>query len=83
MSNRVVKDGFKPGFQRNIRKHCSTYSEYKAHLKSMGLVEIGYEEHAPGTKIEREFFSDDTIRMLNQKYNLSLSDSEIRKLKEN
>lgn len=43
-SNQRVKDGFQPGFQRNIGKYCSTYSEYKAHLKAMGLIEIGYEE---------------------------------------
>ena len=43
-SNRLVKDGFKPGFQRNIRKHCNTYAEYKQHIKDMGLIELGNEE---------------------------------------
>lgn len=43
-SNKSVQDGFIPGFQRNIRRHCSTYGEYKKALKEMGLVEIGYDE---------------------------------------
>jgi len=43
-SNKRADDGFKPGFQRNIGKHCGTYAEYKAHLKARGLVEYGYED---------------------------------------
>jgi hypothetical protein len=43
-SKQTVKDGFVPGYQKNIRKHCWTYKGYQDELKKMGLVELGYED---------------------------------------
>lgn len=59
-SKRQIHDGFQPGFQRNIRKYCSTYAEYKQHLKDMGLVELGYED-LPEQKEERINYWDDAM----------------------
>ena len=63
-SKQRVKDGFTPGFQRNIRKHCDTYSKYKAHLKTMGLVELGYDDipiHDPDKNPE-SYWDDDMLK---------------------
>jgi hypothetical protein len=57
-----VKDGFKPGFQRNIMKYCNTYEEYKQHIKDMGLIEIGYEEiPEPEDESKRVTYWDDEL----------------------
>lgn len=78
-SNKVVKDGFQPGFQRNIRKYCSTYAEYKAHLKEMGLIEIGYEE-IPEKKEGEPFFNEKVRKLLGEKYGIELQDDEVKEL---
>ena len=72
-SKRVVKDSFVPGWQKNIQKHCWTYSEYKKHLKLMGIVEIGYEDITKYHKDEtlsdfaKGIWSDDIIKIAIQK----------------
>ena len=71
-SNKPVKDGFQPGFQRNIRKHCATYQEYQAWLKKLGLIEIGYQE-LPERKVDEPFFNEKLIEHINRKYNANLS----------
>ena len=83
-SGRVADDGFKPGFQRNIRKYCQTYEEYKAHLKAMGLVEIGYEELPKAKEYRTNYWTDDILKKL---YDMSpkedkLSDREAEHMKE-
>jgi hypothetical protein len=77
-SQKSVKDGFEPGFQRSIGKHCSTYAEYKAHLKAMGLVEMGYEDMPPHEPDKPVYFSDKKIRELNQRYGLGLNESDVK-----
>lgn len=37
------KDGFKPGWQENIREYCGSRGQYDRRLKELGLVEIGNE----------------------------------------
>lgn len=81
-SNAQADDGFKPGFQRNIRKHCDTYAEYKAHLKKMGLIEIGYEElNFTGEDSETDYWTDDIIKGMFER-NMQLSGNEIKALQE-
>ena len=75
-SSALVKDGFQPGFQRNIRKHCATYSEYKAHLKNLGLVELGYEDIPEFKGIKTQYFDDAMMRKIHKKHNISLSGRE-------
>jgi len=75
----MVKDGFQPGFQRNIMKYCSTYTEYKQHLKEMGLIEIGYEE-LPEKKEGQPFFNENIRKLLAEKYGIELQDHEVRDL---
>lgn len=55
-SNKSVKDSFIAGYQRNIGKYCSTYTQYKTELRKMGLIEIGYDEIK--TQPEDENFKD-------------------------
>lgn len=62
-SNVMVKDSFVPGFQRNIRKHCATYAEYKQHLKNMGLIEIGYED-LPETEDKTKYWTPELLKKL-------------------
>lgn len=76
-SNKTVDDGFKPGFQRNIRKHCSTYAEYKAHLKNMGLIEIGYDDLPPQKETLTNYFDDDMMRKLYSRYGISLDSRKV------
>lgn len=63
-SNRLVDDGFKPGFQRNIMKHCSTYGEYKAWLKKLGLIEIGYSDIPEEKEARTQYWDDEKIKKL-------------------
>lgn len=60
-SMKQVRDGFVPGFQRSIRKHCATYGEYKTHLKRMGLVELGYEDIEFDGEDKKIDYWDDSI----------------------
>ena len=79
-SERSVKDGFKPGWQSNIRKHCGTYSEYKAQVKAMGLTEVGYEtlpEIKPG-KIA--YWDDETLMDLKHEIGVDFTEAEAREL---
>ena len=78
-SNKPVKDGFKPGFQRNIMKHCATYAEYKAHLKNMGIIEIGYEE-IPERQENEPFFNEKVLEMLAKNHNVHLGDHAVESL---
>ena len=65
-SNKVVKDSFKPGWQPNIRKYCSTYGQYKAELKELGLIEIGHEElKEHNGKVE--YWTDEMLKKLYDK----------------
>ena len=76
-------DSFKPGFQRNIMKYCANYSEYKAHLKNMGLVEMGYEDFKDeDIKEEYKVWDDDLIKYMVDR-GLEISDREAVALKEN
>lgn len=79
-SNKLVKDGFVPGFQRSIRKHCETYSEYKQHLKNMGLVELGYEDIPESKGPETQYFDDEMMRKIYQKHGVSISGREADQL---
>lgn len=79
-SNRNAKDGFQPGFQRNIMKHCETYGEYKAWLKKLGLIELGYEELPPEPK-RKSIWTD---KLLKKAYDLgfNLDDNKMQALKD-
>jgi len=80
-SKKSVDDTFKPGFQRNIRKHCDTYAQYKKHLKDMGLVEMGYEDF-PQQKEGQPFWSDAKLERICKEHGVKLSGNEIKHLKE-
>ena len=75
LSNRTVKDGFKAGFQRNIMKYCATYEEYKAHLKNMGLIEIGYEKTEDDPHGE-PVFNEKLIEKVSKRHGINLSPLE-------
>ena len=76
-----VKDGFKPGYQRNIGKHCNTYAEYKAHLKRMGLIELGYEEiKSSEDDLNINYWNEDTIKNIIREHGVDLSGREIEGL---
>lgn len=80
-SNQQIKDGFVPGFQRSIRKYCNTYSEYKYHLKQMGLVEMGYEdieEDKDGNIVK--YWTDDMLKKVYD-HGFKFSDREADALK--
>lgn len=79
-SNKVVEDGFQPGYQRNIGKHCATYSEYKAHLKNMGLIEIGHEELPQGEDYQTQYWTDDILKKVYQ-HGIKISGNEAEALK--
>lgn len=61
-SMQTVKDGFIPGFQRNIRKVCHTYSQYKEELKKMGLIELGYEDLPESEDGKTNYWTDDVLK---------------------
>ena len=78
-SNKSVDDTFKAGFQRNIRKYCETETEYKAHLKQMGLIEIGYEKLPYNESAGSiDYWSEDNLKYLYD--NLDLSENELMSL---
>lgn len=78
-SNKRVKDSFRPGYQRNIREYCSTYSEYKQKLKEKGLIEIGYDEIKEDDSGHMNYWDD---KMLKKVYDLTqLSGQEAEALK--
>lgn len=83
-SSKRVKDGFQPGWQPNIRKHCETYSEYKAHLKQMGLIEFGYEEiekyHCQNLAKQKPVWDDETLKIVYDK-GIKVTDNEAYALK--
>lgn len=76
-SKRSVDDGFKPGFQRNIMKHCATYSEYKDHLKNMGLIELGYDELPEKEPEQTNYFDDEIMKLLYEKHGVNLDSREV------
>lgn len=80
-SNKVAKDNFEPGYQRNIGKYCATKAEYKAHLKRMGLVEIGNESLPEPSYKEENIWTDEFLRKLNNQYGVRLQGREIEYLK--
>lgn len=63
-TNQMIKDGFTPGWQSNIRKHCNSYSEYKAELKKMGLIEIGYDELPDQEDSKTKYWTPDLLKKL-------------------
>jgi hypothetical protein len=80
-SNRQIQDGFKPGFQRNIRKHCETYSEYKAHLRNMGLIEVGYEDLPEHKDTKTQYWTDEVLKKVYNEHGLKFSDREAEHMK--
>lgn len=79
LSHKRVKDGFVPGFQRNIRKYCRTYTEYKQELKRMGLIEIGYEELPEDDGPQIHYWTPDIVKKVIQ-HGVQLSGREIEAL---
>jgi len=80
-SGKSAKDGFQPGFQRSIRKHCATYGEYKRHLKEMGLIEMGYDDLPQNDEPVTNYFPDDVMKNLYQKHGVSLDSREVQHLR--
>lgn len=75
-SNKNIKDNFQAGWQPNIRKHCSTYGEYKAHLKEMGLIEIGYDELPVDGEVKTKYWTPDLLKKLHD-MGIGFSDNEL------
>jgi DNA-directed RNA polymerase subunit RPC12/RpoP len=73
-----VQDGFKAGWQSNIRAYCDTYSQYKAILKERGLEEIGNEEFKK-TEYKTQYFDKDMMEKL-VKQGVSFTGQEIEAL---
>jgi len=80
-SGKLAKDGFQPGYQPNIRKHCATYGQYKAELKRMGLIEIGYDELPENEEAPTQYFTDEVLRKIYTKQGISLDSREADHLK--
>jgi len=79
-SNKAAQDGFKPGFQKNIRRYAGTYSEYKKILKEMGLIEIGHEEiPEPEEGKPMNYWTPDIVKKVVQS-GVELSGNEIKAL---
>ena len=74
-----IRDTFQPGMQKNIRKWCDTYSQYKSYLKEMGLVEIGNEEMKMESH-KQQYFDKDTVKHIVQNTEMKLSGNEIEAL---
>ena len=82
-TNKIVKDGFKPGLQRSIMKHCDTYAEYKAWLKKLDLVEIGYEELNPDSEVGPiNYWDDETVREICRETGVTLDENLVRHLQD-
>ena len=64
-TNIKIRDSFKAGWQPNIRKFCNTYAEYKAQLKLMGLVEIGYEDLPEEKEYKTKYWTPELLKKLN------------------
>lgn len=84
-SKRLVKDGFQPGWQSSIRKHCDTYSEYKLHLKNLGLIEIGNEDFEAiiernNAKVNHSTWNDKSLAKAISR-GFTISDNEAEALK--
>jgi hypothetical protein len=80
-SKRQVNDSFQPGFQRNIRKHCETYSEYKAHLKRMGLIEVGYEDLPEQKEVGTQYWTDELLSKVYNEHGVKFSGREAEHMK--
>jgi len=80
-SKKLVKDGFQPGFQRNIMKHCSTYSEYKAQLRQMGLIELGYEDLPKAKENRIQYWDDEFLKKVYNEHGVKFSDNEAEHMK--
>jgi len=78
-SNKSVNDGFAPGYQRSIGKYCATKAEYNAHLKNMGLIELGYED-LPKNEHKTTYWTDDILKKVYD-YGVQISDREAEALK--
>ena len=74
-SMKTVKDGFKPGFQRNIGKFAHSYGAYKKELRAMGLVEVGYEEMEAQEDGKTNYWTPELITKLNND-GAGISDNE-------
>jgi len=40
-NKRMIKDGFEPGIQDNIKEYCGSQGEYNRRIRELGLIEIG------------------------------------------
>lgn len=79
-SNKRVKDGFQPGFQKSIREYCSTYGEYKQKLKERGLIELGYEELPEREEKRESYWTPDVLKRLYNEFGVKFSDREAEEL---
>ena len=76
-SSQKIRDGFTPGYQKNIRKHCWTYKGYQDELKKMGLVEMGYDELPEGEDRGTKYWTPDMLKKLYQITGQKYSDNEL------
>lgn len=73
-SNKMVKDGFVAGFQRNIGKVCNSYGAYKRMLKEMNLIEIGYDEikEDPASEDFTDYWTNDILKEVYEEDGINL-----------
>lgn len=81
-TEKPAPDGFKPGFQRSIMKHCATRKEFEAELKRQGLVELGNEDF-PEMKNEPDFrWTENFFKKVYQKYGINTESGEAKEIVE-
>lgn len=79
-----IRDGFQPGWQSNIQAFAWSRGMYDRLLRQKGLIELGKEKaKESGNDIEMDMtLTDEDIREINNEYNLSLSDGDVRRIRE-
>ena len=80
-NKRMVKDGFEPGWQENIREYASSRSEYDKMLRERGLVEVGYDLTPQDSTTVGGACNSEEFALHAKELGVELSDREIDAIK--
>ncbi len=82
-SKMSADDGFKPGYQRSIRKSFNTQKEYEAELKKRGLVIFGYDDiEFDQSDGKANVWTDKVLADLERTHGVKVSGREAQALKD-
>lgn len=78
-SKRMVKDGFKPGWDGNFGQYVHTYQQHKELCKANGLVELGndYQGMIKDTTTTGGYCNTLEFALEAKKIGIDLTDSEV------